>query len=363
MKSSKLKTILISILFIIVATIGYCAKSLDIVYILMLPVLMGVIVKRIRRHRDLAKERKKAAATSYEDSVAGVLADGLITRMVSIGMEEYLLKDYEPSVKIRSFGWTSKRLTSKCEAVFNELLDYLELPHNIRLEVLYSPDSSGSHPGTYHHDGFNKCVRLNIEPRYKPEQITAVLCHECTHYFMDYHHLNSQVESINEQRTDAMAILLGFGRVLENGYLKQTETKLIDSTGITNTYRVTTYKVGYISVADCALVHRLLLDRRKRIISDRQAKARREDLKKELPALTATLERLTEMCSDALKNISPDRADAGQLMYEFEGLDCSGKIAHLKSLSAGSTQGALQSAVNLAKETCEKLSLLIKRAA
>ena len=88
---------------------------------------------------------------------------------------------------------------------------------------------------------------MRIEDYYEPNNAVAILCHECTHYFMEYNRLNWNDTSLNEQRTDIVANLLGFSRIMSAGY--KAGIKDINISG--NVETTTKYKLGYITNEDC----------------------------------------------------------------------------------------------------------------
>lgn len=74
----------------------------------------------------------------------------------------------------------------------------------------------------------------------------AILCHECTHFFMQYNNLNWNDTELNERRTDIIACLIGFSKALSSGY---EEREIINYKLGYNEIRHV--MIGYISDKEC----------------------------------------------------------------------------------------------------------------
>ena len=57
------------------------------------------------------------------------------------------------------------------------------------------------------------------------DNMMAILCHECTHFFMEHYQLNVTDTELNEARTDTMAMLIGFRRQIISGYEETIEQR------------------------------------------------------------------------------------------------------------------------------------------
>lgn len=121
-----------------------------------------------------------------------------------------------------------------------DILTYLELPHACSFRIVYQDDSD--YAGTYSNQILKNQITLSICTKQNPMSILAALCHECTHFFMHYHGLNVSNTQVNEKRTDACAVIIGFAYILYQGYQLYANRR-----------------IGYLSPETCLKIHKFTL--------------------------------------------------------------------------------------------------------
>ena len=203
-----------------------------------------------------------------EDYITPVLsiAEGACMVMSNNGLERFIFRDYE---------LPKKQITREnIHEVLVDILRFLELPDIVALIVNDGSDSVHTN-GTTNAGSYNRnmngyrTVSINIESFYGLSNIMAILCHECTHYFMEYHKLNWNDTELNEQRTDIVANLIGFNQIMTNGYREFNEVRK-------TTNQTITHKIGYITSRDCEDLKYFLERRRKELKKERKLRAERK---------------------------------------------------------------------------------------
>lgn len=203
---------------------------------------------------------------SYTTSVG--IAEGAIRALEKRGLRDYLFKE---------FHYTGKNIIPQNEdfeqtirSAFLQVVMYLSLPPFVHLEIEYANDPNNkkkAYAGLYTTNGSDHKVTINIRNNYNHFSILAIICHECTHYFMQYHHLNWNDTSMNEQRTDVLACMLGFSSILESGYRPNPN---IDPNDV-RTYD-TYHTIGYIPFTECQNIRSYIEEYRKNNRSSTQNK-------------------------------------------------------------------------------------------
>ena len=188
-----------------------------------------------------------------------------------------MLDDFSFSQKLRKSDISSPALEDKLRAMALEVTGRLGLPPLkqvivVRIDDVQQPDRFGEY------DPGSRIIRFFIKKKYFPEQLEAALCHECAHYFMDLKGLADLSNmALNERRTDVIACLVGFSRIMIRGYMLLTKAH----------YRVVTWttdstRVGYLDAADCEQVRKYLLGIRPQLQSRQNAAADEAALRTQL---------------------------------------------------------------------------------
>lgn len=233
------------------------------------------------------------------------IAEGTCDLFVSKGLERFLLKDYiESGIFFSSWDLFNREETqNKLYIEMRDMMSFLELPLFSRLVVEYSSSDSSTEAGSYQsNNAYDRIIKINIRSYYDPYHVFAVLCHECTHYFMEYHKLNWKDTELNEQRTDVIANLIGFNKAMLRGYREI----LIRQVG--NTRK--THKIGYITDRDCMDLAKFLKQRRKQIIKDKNGEERLSELKRDIEKYIETAKILSQQLKffdfTELKAVTPE---------------------------------------------------------
>ena len=139
-----------------------------------------------------------------------------------------LLTDYRFTDRItRKDMADPESIRKKLDEMLQEMLRHLELPPVFTVAVI--PDRDGAiAPDRGAECNFPQ-HRINFFLRGSetPETLTAMLCHECAHYF-SYHHGMYEYKRflLNEWNTDTVACLMGFSKYMlasDHGHYLKTE--------------------------------------------------------------------------------------------------------------------------------------------
>lgn len=186
------------------------------------------------------------------------IAEGASVIFADKGLERFLMRDYR---------LPDKQITDdNLHEVLVDILRFLELPDIVALIVKSDSDKTSDADGKTQAGSYSRnpnsyrTVCINIKTAYRMSNIIAILCHECTHYFMEYHNLNWNDTELNEQRTDVVANLIGFSKIMTDGYREFKEFKR-DMNGTTTI----THKIGYITSEDCEDLKRFLEHKRREL--------------------------------------------------------------------------------------------------
>ncbi len=194
------------------------------------------------------------------------LAKGLTEKLIKKDLEGYLKKDFRAATYLSYGDYFSKRRTKdKLQALMLEIFLYLKLSPFVKLKIIYEgskEDNFENQIGQYKTSFLNKTITLKISKELNPNNIISVLCHECVHYFMEVHNLNVGDINLNERQTDVLTNLLGFSKIMKEGYQKSLKIK---DDGYLRT--TTTTRVGYITSKECSEIRKYLIYiRRKGIV-------------------------------------------------------------------------------------------------
>ncbi|MBQ7217005.1 MAG: hypothetical protein IJS39_13595 [Synergistaceae bacterium] len=186
------------------------------------------IYKAVNRYRNqyLYTERRPSENVSAwteddEYSPAISIAEGFCNMLEKRGFERFLMRDFTTSTFLSYGDFADRDITRrKLQALLLDILRFLELPDVIALVIEYVAYSGTqtSQAGTYSRTPHLRTITLKIRDYYGPNNAVAILCHECTHYFMEYNRLNWNDTDLNEQRTDIAANMIGFNRIMTEGY-------------------------------------------------------------------------------------------------------------------------------------------------
>ena len=209
-------------------------------------------------------EQNERPALSSSDEQALIIAEAEAELLDKKGFYKLLASDYCSPVELTKWNLRNiDKTRDKLLSILFSITEYLSLPAHVDLFIEYDDGQKtfgSTQAGTFRSTYAKKEIHLRIHKNYKPSNILAILCHECTHYFMEYNHLNWQDTKLNEVRTDVTANLIGFNRIMEKGY---RPIVTIDDYG--SGHQIShTQKVGYITAESCAEIGRFLQQYRKK---------------------------------------------------------------------------------------------------
>ncbi len=320
----------------------------------------------------------KTAATPKENQKYILMAEGLCERMIQKDLGKFLLEDFHSKTALTQEDLENKEnAEKKLRCILREIYAFLALSIPTRLVVEWSQPSRQSQKtqaGSFSSNFVGREIKLIIEWDYSPDHVMAILCHECTHAFMQTHNLNWQDMSMNEERTDIMAVLLGFGNYMRRGYQIIHYTQDLPASDGGRRSQITRKKVGYISSDECCQVQKYLAAYRREFIEKKKMRekelaekecfeARMKALRRQSEELLNCADRIFEQ-SKRLIETTPTAASApidylqiAQLLSEYEGYQFEKTISEQKRIIADTNNDRLlENANTILKKQCAIVS-------
>lgn len=207
----------------------------------------------------------------------------LYTKLKSELVEDILLKDdfvikkkYYKSIR------PGKYVTEYIEDLANEILNYLNINHRIDVIVLYDENnrynSKKEKAGYYRSNRIKRDIHIVVKKDYACRDIAAILCHEISHLYMELMGIEYEDKAQNEEATDIVAIILGFGKIMINGYIEhEYEESMWDGR-----IKKHTSRIGYISCEDCKIIYSLVKEIKEAEIAKKHAEIILNETKKEI---------------------------------------------------------------------------------
>lgn len=310
--------------------------------------LINHILEKNRNRSNNNKDKGFASSSNGENSKSNIppstvqpdelpiiiLAEGICERLLGTKFEDLLLTDFNSqySFTYADFG-SRENICNKLNLIMNDIFRYLNLPPLVKLEVIHDYNDNDKNMGFFTTSSTKKTITIKIGRYYGPSNIIAVLCHECTHYFMEYYGFNCCDEEINERRTDVFSNLIGFSKLMEEGY---EEIEITEGSGSYSKRKL--YKIGYISADNCRAIRRHLLSQRIRINENRKKQLRTSEIKNELRKNYETAEILYKQLQSMDFNnqgISFDPKIVEKIqyaLYEYEGRNIDSEIKEIKNV-------------------------------
>lgn len=220
-----------------------------------------------------------------------IFVEPMLEKLVKKGFTKYIKNDYDPVVYVDISKIKKTEIIQNLKPVLNSILNYLHLPPFICFNVLFENDQNNhlktqNKVGQYQGGWSNKTITISINQKYSFINVLAIICHECTHYFMEYNNLNWNDTELNEERTDMMACLIGFSKILYEGYMT---IENVEYHGDYSTRQ--TSKIGYIDSKDCKEIRELITYKRKLIEAEENRIKEIERGKSELATLIDLIKR------------------------------------------------------------------------
>lgn len=214
----------------------------------------------------------------------------------------------------------------------------LKLPPFYKLNLKYENLNSRSGVGgMYTPKVDSKEIKIIVNTASTFDTLLAAMCHEFTHYFMDYYGLKVESGNVNEIKTDLLANLIGFNKIIVRGYKdtyftiigKGENVKIIkyarkpwyiktNSKGHVVNYRGSgqmhqATHVGYLTVTECKLIgHCLAKYRNEHIQIDallQKSKSAKEALESELLLVEQLYNQLSQIDPRKIRNDNIETAE------------------------------------------------------
>ena len=192
------------------------------------------------------------------------------------GMERLMLQDFEFQNRVSKKEIQDlQALQRKLQDMSAELAEYLHLAP-ISIDVMKGSDDKNAPSAAGDYVSGGRKIDFYVRDYYVEDQLKAILCHEFTHYFMDSNRFDDWSDrALNERRTDVMSSMIGFSKIMIEGYYVITKAK----------YRVFTWDVqsssvvGYLNVSENKIVRKQLLKIRKQLNKSIEDKKKTETKK------------------------------------------------------------------------------------
>lgn len=223
----------------------------------------------------------------WENTQNEIIAEGIFNKIISKGLKNFLLSDFSTNNKLL---YEDLRIPEnaykKISIILVDILQYLHLPPFVKLQIEYvnKSQSETQTAGNFHSESNKKTILIKIKKEYSPVNILAILCHECTHYFMEYNNLNLADTKLNEIQTDIIAVMIGFNEILIEGYKEIINESYIDY----NKIQHTSNKIGYITSCECQEVKNYLNYKRVLLVKEQYNQDKVIELTRKLNKLYET---------------------------------------------------------------------------
>ena len=213
---------------------------MDLGYILgvaMILLIAGSSVQDRRRFRTFDEPGREPVArppaSTPQTRKAEELARNRIARIRERGLGTLLLDDFRFSARItpKEMG-SPEAVRNSLNGMLQEMLRHLRLPGPFTVEVIPDEAMSVAPKRGAECDIAHRRINVYFRSWYKPEQLTAMLCHECAHYFC-YHYGMYEFDDfmLNEWYTDTVACLTGFSKYMlfaaGTGYLEHEQMEAV----------------------------------------------------------------------------------------------------------------------------------------
>ena len=314
--------------------------------------LAQVLIFKPRR-----RTKRAQGQTGLDAATLASLCESSATMLERSGLSQLMLRDFRFSRRLTRRDIRRADLAQRLTVMAREVTDSLSLPPLNEVVVNMLPKGSAAPKSFGTYESAQRRVTFYLKPDTFPEPIEAALCHECTHYFMDLRRLDDwRNRQTNECRTDVMACLVGFSRIMVRGYMVMTHAR----------YRVVTWetdsmRVGYLDAVDCENVRKYLMKLRPGLQNRQQARASAADmqaqLSRNLAGAAAMLEQLEGMYAahGAPGTGRISKKELARLQSALLALETGELRARLKQCQA---QGDVSGRLKQVNDLCETLSVL-----
>lgn len=180
------------------------------------------------------------------------MSDELSDILIHKNLGKYLMSDCDFPRGIIHTWHSAYQLRETLTPIMKGLLIHLGLPQIVDLHIELKNKNTNTAGNYFTKNIYSKTITLCIDSRQSDDSILATLCHECTHFFMEYHNLKISDEKENEIRTDIYSNLIGFNLLMIRGYEPYNNIKIgyISSDDCSDIYNYLTYKRKILNVID-----------------------------------------------------------------------------------------------------------------
>lgn len=163
------------------------------------------------------------------------------------------------------------------EMLVHDILERLEVPVD-NLEVIVDDESISrfegkSTAGLYVETagGLKREIHIALKPGYSLNEVVAIICHECTHAYLNYHNVKLDDVRENEVLTDTGAMYLGFSQYLLAGYKPVKRIAGVTYNADIKSTKIQSSTIGYLNLSQLAYISKALakLNRRLRRLQRR----------------------------------------------------------------------------------------------
>lgn len=326
-------------------------------------VCIGIYLLRVLLSKPKKKRLDSGEKTPRGQASAERLAETAIAAFERKGMENLLLTDFSFQSQLTKDECGSLSLMEKkLQSMMAEVLNYLHLAP-ISLHVY----PAGEHTKTDRlgeFDGTHRTLNFYIKGVYAPEQLAAALCHECTHYFMNIYLFDDWNDrALNERRTDVVACLAGFSKIMIDGYMVISDVEY----EVTSWKTTNSRKVGYLNARKCRNVRKILLENRTRLLQKKRSRDEMEDIRMRLKKQISVAEELIEYAENMLaviripdghKQSKKEMKNTQLAFMALENGDLKLKLKQIKAMQNG-TLDQLREAEKNTEEICGTLSRIL----
>lgn len=229
--------------------------------------LLYVLAKNIS-YREKAKDKYTVILNDLYEKIKAKSAEDIVLKE-DFRIEQEYFKLIQPG----------KYITEYVEALASDILGYLNIKNSIDIIVFYDKDdryaSQRREAGYYRSNRVRRDIHVIVHKDYSCIDVASILCHEISHFYMELMNIAYREKDKNEEATDVMAIMLGFGKIIIKGYAEHQYSERI---GL-NTARIHKSKIGYISNRDCKIVYGLLKELKECEIAKRQTEIEINEIK------------------------------------------------------------------------------------
>lgn len=149
------------------------------------------------------------------------------------------------------------------QALVYDILQTIGVPHDnfsvaVNLDKTPRFSESKGTAGLYTESKDSRKIEINLKECYSLNEVVAIICHECSHAFLNYYHVKLPDTAENEVLTDTCAIYLGFAQYLLAGYKPVKRIASVTHTSTQSTAKIQSSFIGYLNLSQLEYVCKVL---------------------------------------------------------------------------------------------------------